>query len=158
YNSRGSESRVRAEILRLFADRYFPFNETPSFIKLSPTEAKEYSGTFISTRRADSTKLALFSLQQSIAAVDKDGVLTIDTAKDLPGHIYKLKPIAKDLFQQVDDQGKLFFIRDSSGHIVRAAGDFAGVQSQRIPWWRTAKVVYCFLVPSLVIVLFVVLA
>ena len=158
YNSRGSESRLRPEILRFFADRYFPYDSSPTYLKLSATEAKEYEGSYIPTRRADSTKLALFSLQQSVASVDKDGVLTIDTAKDLRGHTYKWKPIAKDLFQQVGDQGKLFFIRDASGKIVRTASDFAGSQSQRVSWWEDARFVYCFLGTSLGIVVLVVLA
>jgi len=157
YNSRGSESRVRSEILRLFADRYFPSAEKPTFITLSPSEAKEYTGSYISTRRADSTKLAAFNLGQSIATVDKEGVLTIDTAKDLRGHTYKWKPIGKDLWQQVDDQGKLFFIRDANGHVVRAAGDFAGAQSQRISFWEEAKFVYVFLGGSFLILILAVL-
>ena len=158
FNSRGSESKVRGEILRLFADRYFPSAQTQTFLKFSPSESKEYAGTFISTRRADSTKLALFSLQQSVASVDKDGVLTIDTCKDPHGHTCKWKPIAKDLFQQVGDQSKLFFIRDASGRIVRAAGDFAGAQVERVPWYNNAKFVYCILGASLAIVVLVVLA
>jgi CubicO group peptidase (beta-lactamase class C family) len=158
FNSRGSESRLRPEILRFFADRYFPSAQTPTYIKLSSAEAKEYAGSYIPTRRADSTKLALFSLQQGVASVDRDGILTIDTAKDLRGHTYKWKPIAKDLFQQVGDQGKLFFIRDAGGKIVRTASDFAGSQSQRVSWWEDARVVYCLLGASLGIVLLVVLA
>jgi CubicO group peptidase (beta-lactamase class C family) len=158
YNSRGSESRVRGEILRLFADRYFPSTEAQTFVKLSPAEAKQYEGTFISTRRADSTKLALFNLGQSVGSVDNEGVLTIDTSKDPRGHTYKWKPIAKDLFQQVGDQSKLFFIRDSSGRIVRAAGDFAGAQVERVSWYNKAKFVYCVLGGSLAIAALVVLA
>jgi len=158
FNSRGSEGKVRPEILRMFADRYFPYDVKPAYIKLSREEAKEYAGNLIPTRRADSTKLALFNLQQSVASVDKEGVLTIDTSKDLRGHTYKWKPIAKDLWQQVGDQGKLFFIRDANGHIVRAAGDFAGSQSERVSWWESNKVVYSLLGSSLGILVLVVLA
>lgn len=158
YNSRGSESRVRPEILRFFADRYFPLSETQAFIKLSPVEAKEYAGAYIPTRRADSTKLALFKLQQSVASVDKDGVLTIDTSKDLRGHVNHWKPVAKDLWQQVGDQSRLFFIRDAGGRIVRIAGDFAGSQSQRVSWWEDARFVYSALGTSLAIVALAVLA
>ena len=153
YNSRGSESKVRSELLRSFADRYFPSAAKQTFITLSANEAKEYAGAYISTRRADSTKLAAFNLGQSFASVAKDGVLTIDTSKDLRGHTYKWKPIAKDLWQQVDDQGRLFFIRDAKGRIVRAAGDFPGGQWQRVPWWENAKPVSVLLGCSLVILM-----
>jgi len=157
YNSRGSESKVRGEILRSFADRYFPSTDKPSFITLSPAEAKEYAGSYISTRRADSTKLALFGLGQGLIAVDKEGVLTIDATTDPHGHTYKWKPIGKDLWQQVDDQGKLFFIRDANGRVVRAAVDFAGAQYQRVPFWERAKFVYAFLGCSFLIVVLAVL-
>jgi CubicO group peptidase (beta-lactamase class C family) len=157
YNSRGSESRLRPEIVRFFADRYFPYTTTPTYIKLSPGEAREYAGNYIPTRRADSTKTAIFNLQQSVATVDKDGVLTIDTSKDLRGHTYKWKPIGKDLWLQVGDQGRLFFVRDASGKIVRYAGDFAGSQGQRVPWWEKAKLVYFGLGTSLAMMVLAVL-
>jgi CubicO group peptidase (beta-lactamase class C family) len=145
YNSIGSGSYVRSEILRMFADRYFPSDAKPNFITLTREQAKEYEGVYISTRRSDSTKTALFNLGQSIARVDKEGVLTIDTSKDLRGHTYNWKPIGKDLWQQVDDQGKLFFIRDASGRIVRLTNDFAGAQSQRVSFWEDARFVYSLL-------------
>ena len=148
FNSRGSESRLRPEILRFFADRYFPSAATPTFIKLSPAEAKEYEGSYIPTRRADSTKLALSNLQQSVASFDKEGALTIDTSKDLRGHTYKYKPIAKDLFQQVGDQGKLFFIRDAGGKIVRIASDFAALNRSVFPGGKARKWFTALLAPA----------
>jgi CubicO group peptidase (beta-lactamase class C family) len=157
YNSRGSESKVRSEILRSFSNRYFPSTDAPAFIKLSPDEAKEYAGHYISTRRADSTKLALFSLQQFVASVDKDGVLAVDVIKDPRGHTCKWKPVGKDLWRQVDDQSQLFFIRDASGGIARIAVDFPGVQLQRVSWWQNSKLVYSLLGASLAIAILVVL-
>ena len=157
YNSRGSGSYVRSEILRMFADRYFPSDAKPTFITLTPKQAKEYAGVYISTRRSDSAKTALFNLGQSIASVDKDGILTVDSGKDLRGHTYKWKPVGKDLWQQVDDQGKLFFIRDSSGRIVRVANDFAGAQWQRVSFWEDARFVYSLLGGSFFILILAVL-
>src|SRR5580692_2166511 len=133
YNSAGSASRNRAELLNGFADRYFPAYTAPAFQNIPADQLKDIAGNFQSTRRADSTKLAIGNpAGQSVFSFDKDGYLTIDTAKDLRGHTRKWKPIGKDLWQVDDEQARLLAIRDSSGKIVRLAVNFPGVQLQRV--------------------------
>jgi CubicO group peptidase (beta-lactamase class C family) len=159
YNSSGSANKNRDEIIRLFADRYYPSSERPTYLKLSSSEAKEYAGTFVPTRRADSNVSAIGNLfQQGIASVDKDGVLTVDLFNDSHGHAAKWKPIGKDLWQEVDEQNKLFYIRDAGGQIVRVAFDFAGEQVQRVPWWENGKLILTLLGISLAILLLPILA
>ncbi|MGB9466684.1 MAG: serine hydrolase domain-containing protein [Candidatus Acidiferrum sp.] len=159
YNSASSASRNRAELLNGFADRYFPAYTPPAFQPYPAEQLKDIAGNYQSTRRADSTKLAISNLaSQSTASVDKDGVLTIDTSKDLRGHTRKWKPIGKDLWQAEDDQARMFAIRDSSGKIVRLAVNFAGVQLQRVPWYERKLFVGISLGISVVILLFVVTA
>jgi CubicO group peptidase (beta-lactamase class C family) len=159
YNSAGSASRNRAELLNGFADRYFPAYTPPAFQSVPAEQLKDISGNYQSTRRADSTKLAIGNpAGQAVAQVDKDGVLTIDTAKDLRGHSRKWKPIGKDLWQAQDDQARIFAVRDSSGKIVRLAVNFAGVQLQRVPWYEHKLFLGILLGASLIILLFVVLA
>lgn len=159
YNSAGSAGRNRAEILEDFTDRYFPDYTTPPFQKFSGEELRAINGNYQSTRRADSTKLAIGNIAgQSVAKVDKDGVLTIDTSKDLRGHSRKWKPIGKDLWQVEDDQARLFAIRNSSGKIVRLAVNFPGVQLQRVPIYEDKNVIGVALSVSVVIFLFVVIA
>jgi CubicO group peptidase (beta-lactamase class C family) len=159
YNSAGSASKNRAELLDGFADRYFPAYTAPAFQTVPVDQLKDISGNFQATRRADSTKLAIGNpAGQSVFSVDKDGVLTIDTAKDLRGHTRKWKPIGKDLWQVEDDQARLFAIRDSSGKIVRLAVNFPGVQLQRVPWYENKSFVGISAVVSLLILLPVVIA
>jgi hypothetical protein len=93
-----------------------------------------------------------------VAKVDKDGVLTIDTSKDLRGHIRKWKSIGKDLWQAEGDQARIFAIRDSSGKIVRLAVNFPGVQLQRVPWYEHKSFVGISLALSVLTLLLVVLA
>jgi len=159
YNSAGSAGRNRAELLDGFADRYFPAYTPPAFQTVSAAQLKDIAGNFQSTRRADSTKLAIGNPGgQSVFSVDKDGVLTIDTAKDMRGHTRKWKPIGKDLWQVEDDQARLFAIRDSSGKIVRLAINFPGVQLQRVPWYENKSFVGISAALSLLILLPVVIA
>lgn len=159
YNSAGAASRNRAEILNGFADRYFPAYNTPPFQKSSAQELKAIEGSYESTRRADSTKLAIGNpFSQSVAKVDKDDVLTIDASKDLRGHTHKWKPIGKDLWQTEDDQGRLFAIRDAHDKVVRLAVNFPGVQLQRVPWYERQSFVGIGLGCSVGILLMTVLA
>jgi len=159
YNSAGSAQRNRAELLDGFADRYFPAYTALAFQSIPAEQLKDIAGNFESTRRADSTKLAIGNpAGQSIFSVDKDGVLTIDTAKDLRGHTRKWKPIGKDLWQVEGEQARLFAIRASSGKIVRLAVNFPGVQLQRVPWYEHKSFVGISLTISLLILLPVVAA
>lgn len=159
YNSAGSASKNRTELLDGFADRYFPAYTPPTFQKFPVDQLKDIEGNFQSTRRADSTKLAIGNpAGQGVVSVDKDGVLTVDVSKDIRGHIRKWKPIGKDLWQTEDDQARLFAIRGSSGKIVRLAVSFPGVQLQRVRWYENKSFVGISLAISVSILLLVVLA
>jgi hypothetical protein len=143
----------------MFTDRYFPSNSRQKFITMSQQDLKSVEGTYQSTRRADSTKIRLNNLfSQRTASLDKEGVLQIGDIKDLRGHTIKWKPIAKDLFQQVDGQRRLFAIRDSSGKVIRLAYDFPGVQAERVKWYDSEGFVYALCAASVVILAAVILA
>jgi len=159
YNSAGSSGRNRAELLDGFADRYFPAYTSMPFQSFPVDQLKDIAGNYQSTRRADSTKLAISNpAGQGVASVDKDGVLSVDVYKDLRGHTRKWKPVGKDLWQIEGEQGRLFAIRDSSGKITRLAGSFPGVQFQRVPWYEHKTFVGISLAVSLLILLAVVIA
>ena len=142
YNSAGGGDQPRPEIIRFFSDRYFPGAPQPVFLKDYPKEMRDIDGTYETTRRADSTKLAPGNLfGQRTVNVDKDGVLHVENSKDLRGHAVKWKAIGKDLWQAEDEQAKLFAIRDGNGKVVRVAGGFAGAQMQRVPWYENGELV-----------------
>jgi CubicO group peptidase (beta-lactamase class C family) len=145
YNSVGSSRKTRPELLNAFSDRYFPAELKQPFIA-AQGRLRDIEGTYQSTRRADSTILKLFALfGQTHAEIDKDGVLHIDGSKDLRGHPFGWRPIGPDLWQQVDDQGKLFAIRAADGRIERLAGSFPATQLQRVPWYERDKFVFATL-------------
>jgi CubicO group peptidase (beta-lactamase class C family) len=159
FNSAGSGGKARPEIINMFTDRYFPWDHKQTFITETPDELKAVEGTYATARRADSTKLKLDLLDaQRTAKVDKDGVLRLEGVKDLRGHTIKWKPIAKDLFQEVDGQRRLFAIRDGEGKVIRFAYDFAGVQSLRVSWYENGKFVMVLVCGSLVVLAAVVVA
>ncbi len=152
YNSAGSANKTRAEILTAFADRYYPYSQKPEFQKPSADGLKAIAGTYQATRRSESNKLKIGSLLgQGQATVDKEGVLKVDDFKDLRGHVRQWKLVGKGLWQEVDDQGRMFAIRDSSGKVVRIAIGFPGVQFERVPRYENGKVILPVLACSLVI-------
>ena len=159
YNSAGSASKSRPEIVTAFADRYYPFSQTPDFQKTPLDELKAIAGTYQATRRSESNRLKLGSLAgQGEVTVDKDGVLKVDDLKDLRGHVRQWKAIGKDLWQDAQGQIRMFGIRDSGGKIVRIAVSFPGVQYDRVPWYENAQLILPVLGCSLAVVLAAVIA
>ncbi len=159
YNSAGSVDKVRDEILRQFADRYYPSSADVAYVTPPAQTGGEYAGAYELTRRADSTKFALANLiLQANVKVGNDGVLTADVLKDAREHPAKFKLIGKDLWQQVDEQHRLFFIRDGAGRVVRVAVEFPGMQAERLRWWETRRAVQPLVVGSLLTLLAVVVA
>jgi CubicO group peptidase (beta-lactamase class C family) len=160
YNSAGSASRTRDEVLRAFADRYYPYQPKPAVEKPSADELSAIVGTYESTRRSDSTKMRLGVLMfNEHASVDpKDGLLRIDDFKDLRDHVQKYELVGKDLWQEKDGQDHIFGIRDGSGKVTRLAFDFPGQQLQRTPWYDNDRLILSLLGASFAVLALVVLA
>ena len=67
YNSTGGGEKPRPEIIRAFSDRYFPGAPQVTFLNPYSRELRDIEGTYVGTRRADSTRLRLFNLTQDRA-------------------------------------------------------------------------------------------
>lgn len=160
YNSAGSASKTRDEILRSFADRYYPYKAEAPYQTPSADDLNALVGDYEPARRSDSTKMRLLALlDQSHATIDKkENVLKVDAFKNLRDHEEKWKPVGKDLWQEVDGQDHFFVIRDGSGKVARIAYDFPGSQAQRVPWYENDRLNYSMLGASLGTLLLVVLA
>lgn len=159
YNSAGGGSKPRPEIINFFSDRYFPSASSPRFLANWPSRLRDIAGQYVTTRRADSTKLRMLTIGgQSTARVGKDGVLTVSSFKDLRGHTIKWKPVGQDLWQAENDQQRLFAIRNAKGRVVRLAVDFPGVQLERVPWYADSRLVIPALCASFFIMVLVFLA
>ena len=159
YNSASGETKPRPEIINMFSDRYFPSSQQQNFLKTPVQELKAIEGTYQTTRRADSTRLKLFTLfDQANASVNKDGELAVSGARDLRGHPIKMKPIGKGLWQEENGQERMFAIRDDRGRVVRLAVDFPGVQLERVPWYENHHLVLWLTGASLATLALVILA
>ena len=159
YNSSGGGEKPRPEIIRAFSDRYFPGVPKVQFLKTAAKDLKEIEGRYEPSRRAESTKLKLANLlAQASLTINKDGELSAEDVKDLRGHIVRMKPIGKDLWQAEDDQTRAFAIRDAKNKIVRLAIDFPGMQFTRVPWYEDSRYVLPAVGSSLGVLCLVILA
>jgi len=160
YNSVGSESKARDEILRSFADRYYPVTSTPELAKAPAADLDSMVGAYQSTRRADSTKMKIAELigDLSVSADHKAGVLRVNNFEDLRGHEQKWQLGKDGLWHEQDGQDLLYGIRDSQGHVIRLAFDFPGQQLERLPWYEDHRFVFPFGGTSVLVLLLVVLA
>jgi CubicO group peptidase (beta-lactamase class C family) len=160
YNSAGSASKTRDELLRAFADRYYPYTLTPNSQKPSADDLRAMAGTYESTRRADTTKMKMSELFGYIhgSVNEKEGELRLTDFENLRGHEQKWKPGDDGLWHEEDGQDVLYGIRDSQGKVVRLAFDFPGQQLQRVPWYETDRFVLSLGGASLAILATVVLA
>lgn len=160
YNSAGSASKTRDEVLRAFADRYYPYTAAPPLQKPTSTELQAMTGTYQPTRRAESTKMKLAELFDCthVNADSKNGVLRIDDFDNLRGHQQKWKPGADGLWHEEDGQDLLYGIRDSRGRVVRLAFDFAGQQLERVPWYENDRLNLALGSASIAVILAVILA
>jgi CubicO group peptidase (beta-lactamase class C family) len=147
YNTVGRDDRggssTRPELMDAFADRYFPATITTHFQKVTDADRHDIPGTYQSTRRADSTKLALGNLlDQAHVNIDKDDELVTDRRKTLRGRQEKWKPLGNGVWQETDGgQDLVYPVRSSSGKAERIAVDFPGVQMQRVPWYEDGRLV-----------------
>ena len=144
YNSTGKNiGGGRGEVLRAFANRYFPNPAEPK-IDVDPNIAKSdgraASGVYDGTRRAETTFLRLLALlgQFSVSS-DKDGVLTIEGMKNQRGELKKWREIAPLVYGEIDGAEKIAFRRDASGVVSEMLPFPAIYEGQRVPWYASKR-------------------
>ncbi len=149
---------IAPELLDGFADRYFPAYTALPFQTFPVDQLKDIAGNYQSTRRADSTKLAISNpagqgcrQRRQRRRADDRRLPKICAATRANGN-----PSARISGKSKTIKRRLFAIRDSSGKIVRLAVSFPGVQFQRVPWYEHKTFVGISVAVSLLILLSVV--
>lgn len=129
FNSGGKEGAVgplREAFYRAFADRYFP-GPAPEG-KVDAATAKEHAaqmaGSYISSRRAESSFLSVLNLLQPVkVVVNEDGTISSPLLKDLNGEPTKWTEIAPYLWREVDSKARMAAeVKD--GKVVRFAAEW----------------------------------
>lgn len=138
-NSAGAgEADLRSMLWEKFTDRYFPgqASSEPPFTA-SAEDAVQVAGSYLFSRRADSTLLRPMVLLGSISiAAQPDGSITMDVFKGFNGKPRRFREIAPLLFQDVDGQDRLFFRPNSAGRMTGFLF-FAAFALEKAAWYET---------------------
>jgi hypothetical protein len=123
---------LHAFILR----RYFPPHPLTPVAKAIGGDVSEYAGRYRPLRRPYTKLEAVFSIEalREVEAT-KDGYLLLGNREDAA----RFERIERDLFQKVDGDARLAFIRNASGRIVRLVGAIDGDRvrfSETVSWLR----------------------
>jgi hypothetical protein len=131
----------RGEVLRAFANRYFPSPGEPKVDVDSNTaksDGRAVSGVYQVTRRGETTFLKFLALlDQFSVSSDKDGVLKIEGMKNQGGELKQWREIAPLVYREIDGWEKIGFRRDPSGAVREMLPFPAIYEGQRVPWYAS---------------------
>lgn len=139
YNSGGKgEISPRGALWEKFTERYLPYTPSPAqVIPISKQTAAEISGSYLPSRRAETTLAsAVFLLDQRKVAVGDDGLLTTGAHK-LNGEPKRFEQIEPLLFREVNGQDLVAFRRDAQGQ-MQMIGAFPANVFQKVHWWSNS--------------------
>jgi len=144
YNSAGKNvGGGRGEVLRAFANRYFPNPSEPKIDVDSNTaksDGRAVSGVYQATRRGETTFLKLSALLgQFNVRSDNAGVLTIEDFKNQRGELKKWREIAPLVYSEIDGPDKIAFRRDASGSMREMLPFPAIYEGQRVSWYANKR-------------------
>jgi len=129
FNSAGKEGAVgpiREAFYRYFADRYFPGPAVEG--KVEDKTAKEHAaaiaGTYLVSRRAETTFLSILNLlQPTKVVVNEDGSISTPLLKDLNGEPTKWREVAPYRWREADGKGRLA-AEEKDGRVVRFTAEW----------------------------------
>src|SRR6266704_2306223 len=162
YNSAGKNvGGGRGEVLRAFANRYFPNPSEPK-VDVDPntatTDGRAVSGVYDVTRRGETTFLRLLALlSQCSVSSDKDGILTVEGMKNQRGELKKWREIAPLVYSEIDGPDKIAFRRDASGSVREMLPFPAIYEGQRVSWYANKRFINPVVGGNLVLALLTVL-
>jgi CubicO group peptidase (beta-lactamase class C family) len=129
FNSSGKEGAVgplREAFFRNFADRYFPGPAQEGTVDeaTAKAHAAEIAGSYISSRRAESTFLSVLNLLQPLkVVVNEDGTISVPLLTDLNGEPTKWREISPYVWRNVNGKTRLAAeVKD--GRVVRFAPEW----------------------------------
>ena len=129
FNSAGKEGAVgplREAFYRNFADRYFPgpAHEGTVDEATAKEHAAQIAGSYISSRRAESTFLSILNvLQPTKVVVNEDGTISVVGLNDLNGEPTKWREISLYVWRKANGTGRLA-AEVQDGRVVRFAPEW----------------------------------
>ncbi len=123
YNSAGKgQISPRGELWHAFLDRYYPY-AIPAGIT-PPTageDAKVVAGSYVTSRRPETTVVSLLGVAGQVkVTANGDGTISASFSKDVRGQVRKWREVGPLIYEDVDSQERMAFIRDpnASGRLT----------------------------------------
>jgi CubicO group peptidase (beta-lactamase class C family) len=164
FNSTGRESsahRIREALLERFADRYFPAPPSSEPTSAStPVDAMVSAGRYQSSRRADTSFLAVLSvLGQTSVVVNPDGTMVIPPLTGLNGKPKVWRKVGTLVWREVGGRERLA-ARIVDGNVRLLGIDSAGGidMLQPVPAWKSSAWILPALLASMIVLLIAVLS
>lgn len=127
-----SGDKISGMLSELILQRYFPPQQSTAATKPRRADLSEYAGEYRWLRRSYTKLEAVFSIAQTTRiAATPDGYLVVG---DKPDQTSRFARVEGDLFQKVDGDARLAFVRDASHRIVRVLG---ALNSDRVALYQT---------------------
>ena len=154
YNSLGKGAvEPRGPLFKAFMDRYFPYTppKTPD-VSTASADAREVSGTYISSRRPQTNILYSFALLgETSVSPGKDGTLNVAGMNTVSGAPIEWQEESKGLwYEPSEPQNKIAFSRGADGR-WQLAGEFPAEVLQQVPFYRSKGFIQFLLVCSLIL-------
>ncbi len=129
FNSSGKDGAVgplREAFYRNFADRYFPGPAVEGAVdeETAKQHAAQIAGSYISSRRAESSFLSILNLLQPLkVVVNEDGTISLPLLTDLNGEPTRWREVGPYVWREVNGKGRLAAeVKD--GRVVRFAPEW----------------------------------
>jgi CubicO group peptidase (beta-lactamase class C family) len=141
YNSAGKgQISARGELWHAFLDRYYPYTTpagaTPS---TAAQDAKLVAGSYVSSRRPETTIVSLLGVAGQVKVMlNGDGTISADFSRDVRGQVRKWREVGPLIYQDVDSQEQIAFIRDpNAGGRLTLVPSFPVFAFQRVEGTET---------------------
>jgi CubicO group peptidase (beta-lactamase class C family) len=132
FNSTGTDwTRFRGYLWKTLIDRYLPQAGAPPEATVSaPDDAAAVAGTYLSTRRPDTSILSiLYHIVPARVVVNSDNTISLQGSNHYDGTPRSFRAVGKLMFRETGNTGhSIAFIRDARGKVrfmlVDALGEF----------------------------------
>ncbi len=151
YNSAGTGVvSPRTALWHAFLDRYLPW-QPPAATKPAEATARVVEGSYLSSRRVDSTLFSLASYGGQVAVIaTPDGRLSIDALRGPSGAPLSFEEVAPLRYRSTDGRSRIAFVRDASGRLVLVP-DYPFMAFEKQPWYASRGMVLLVVMGSLVV-------
>ncbi len=153
----GASGPLRAAFFRAFSDRYLPGPGPEGKVDeaVAKEHAQQIAGTYILSRRADSSLISLLNLAQPMKVViNEDGTISVPLLRGLNGEPVKWHEIEHYVWADADGKN-LLAAEVKDGRVTRFSAGFLGpiIYLERAPVAKAGAWVMPSLVASLVALL-----